>query len=327
MNMTKKPFSLDPHSWLYPQIEPYRVSQLKVSEIHTLHFEECGNPNGKPILFVHGGPGGGCGPEDRRYFNPELYRIILVDQRGAGRSTPSAELKENTTWDLVSDFEKIRNHLNISKWHVFGGSWGSTLALAYAIQHPNVVTALILRGIFLIRKQEIDWFYQAGAHMIFPDVWESYRDHIPEGEHSDFVKAYYLRLTHESPQVQLEAAKVWTKWEMATSRLFTPPELVQNLVTDDFAIKFARIECHYFTHGGFFETDDWVLKNVNRIRNIPTFIVQGRYDVVCPAKTAWDLHRAFPEAEFMIVPDAGHSAREPGIARALVAATDRFYSI
>lgn len=315
----------DPHTWFYPPIEPYRHDFLKVSDLHTLYYEECGNPNGKPILFVHGGPGGGTSPDDRRYFDPQLYRVILVHQRGSGKSTPAAELRENTTWDLVNDFEKLRTHLGIKRWHVFGGSWGSTLSLAYAITHPQVVSALILRGIFLTRKKEIQWFYQEGASMIYPDAWESYRDHIPENERGDFVKAYYSRLTHSDSQVQKKAAEIWTRWEMATSRLYTPPELLDTLVTDDFAIKFARIECHYFTHHCFFESDHYLLSKIDLIRHIPTFIVQGRYDVVCPATSAWDLHKTFPEAEFFLAPDAGHSSREPTIAKALVSAAGRYY--
>ncbi len=314
----------DPQTWLYPEIEPYHTDRLQVSPMHSLYFEECGNPKGKPVIFIHGGPGGGVGPQDRRFFNPDYYRIILIDQRGAGKSTPAASLEENTTWHLVADIEALRQHLKIERWQVFGGSWGSTLALTYAIENPSRVTELVLRGIFMIRKKEIDWYYQEGASMIYPDVWESYRDHIPEAERGDFVKAYYSRLTHPDLEVRLAAAKPWTAWEMATSRLYTPPELLQSLVTDDFAIKFARIECHYFIHQGFYTEDGWILKNVDRIRKIPTVIVQGRYDVVCPVQSAWDLHRAWPEAQLMIIPDAGHASREPGNARALVAATDRF---
>ena len=318
------PTHQDPNTWMYPPIEPYRTGMLKVSSVHNLYFEECGNPAGKPVVFVHGGPGGGTNPPDRQYFNPNLYRVILMHQRGSGNSTPPASLEENTTWHLVDDLEKLREHLKIEKWQVFGGSWGSTLALTYAIQHPTRVTELVLRGIFLIRKKEIDWYYQNGASAMYPDIWESYRDHIPENERSDFVKAYYRRLTDSNPEVQMAAAKPWTAWEMSTSRLFTPPELSQSLVTDDFAIKFARIECHYFINKGFFDEDGWILKHVDKIRHIPAVIVQGRYDVVCPPMSAWDLHRAWPEAHLMIIPDAGHSSREPGISKALVSATDRF---
>jgi proline iminopeptidase len=314
----------DPQTWLYPEIEPYRTDTLAVSPVHTLYFEECGNPRGKPVVFIHGGPGGGCGPQDRRFFNPDRYRIILFDQRGAGKSTPAANLDENTTWDLVRDIEKLREHLGLERWMVFGGSWGSTLALTYAIEHPDRVTELVLRGIFMIRKQEIDWYYQEGASFMFPDAWEPYRDHIPESERGEFVKAYYRRLTDPDPKVRMAAARPWTTWEMSTSRIHTPKEVIESAVTDEFAIKFARIECHYFIHGGFFPEDDWILKRVDRIRHIPAVIVQGRYDVVCPPKSAWDLYRAWPEARLHLTPDAGHASREPGNARALVAATDRF---
>ncbi len=314
----------DPQTWMYPPIEPYFTERMEVSNGHSLYYEECGNPNGKPVIFVHGGPGGGTSPDDRRYFDPARYRIILLDQRGAGKSTPAASLEENTTWALVEDLEALRTRLSIERWQVFGGSWGSTLALSYAILHPARVTELVLRGIFMIRKKEIDWFYQDGASQIFPDLWEAYRDHIPPHERHDFVKAYYRRLTHDDPSVQLEAAKRWTTWEEGTCRLYVAPSLIAERVTDEFALKFARIECHYFTHRGFFETDDWILKNIDRIRSIPGVIIQGRYDVVCPATSAWDLHRAWPEAQFKIIPDAGHSSREPGIARALISATDVF---
>ena len=315
----------DPNTWMYPEIEPYRTGMLRVSPVHELYFEESGTPSGKPVIFVHGGPGGGTGPMDRRYFNPERYRIILLDQRGSGKSLPSASLEENTTWKLVEDIETLREHLGIDRWQVFGGSWGSTLALTYAIQHPTRVTELVLRGIFMIRKKEIDWYYQSGANAMYPDVWEQYRDHIPTNERGDFVKAYYARLTSKDPAVQIAAAKPWTTWEMATSRLYTTPEFIQSAVTEDFALKFARIECHYFINRGFFTEDEWILNHIAKIRHIPAVIVQGRYDVVCPPMSAWDLHRAWPEAKLVMTPDAGHSAREPGNARALVSATD-FYS-
>lgn len=314
----------DPHLWIYPEIEPYQTGRLEVSGGHSLYYEECGNPNGKPAIFIHGGPGGGCNPADRRFFNPEKYRIILLDQRGSGKSTPAASLVENTTWHLVSDLESLRKHLKINRWLVFGGSWGSTLALAYASKHPEVITELVLRGIFLLRKKEIDWFYQFGASEIYPDLWEAYRDHIPPQERGDFVKAYYSRLTHPDPAVQVAAAQPWTRWEFGTSKLWTDPASMSGVVTDEFSLKFARIECHYFTHHGFLESDGWLLSQVDRFRHIPAVIVQGRYDVVCPAVSAWDLHRAWPEAEFFMTPDAGHASREPGTARALVAATDRF---
>ncbi len=322
----QKNFEQDPNTWLYPEIEPYQTGYLKVSDLHEIYYEECGNPKGKPVVFIHGGPGGGVGPMDRRYFNPEKYRVILLDQRGAGKSKPMASLVNNTTWDLVDDIEKLRTHLQIENWLVFGGSWGSTLSLTYAITHPTRVKGLVLRGIFLIRKKEIDWYYQEGlgASSIYPDAWEPFRDHIPVSERGDMVKAYYSRLTHSDPSVQMAAAIPWTAWEMATSRIYTPPEMLKSLVTDDFAIKFARIECHYFINHGFYKSDNWIIENIAAIKNIPTIIVQGRYDVVCPVMSAWDLHKAWPEAKLNIVPDAGHSAREISNARHLVHATDVF---
>ncbi len=308
----------------FPQIEPFSHDFLKVSELHTIFLEQCGNPNGRPVLFLHGGPGGGISPDHRRYFDPDHYRVILFDQRGCGKSTPAAELRENTTWDLVGDIEKIRAHLNIKDWVVFGGSWGSTLALAYAETHPQHVKALILRGIFLCRPSEIKWFYQFGASEIFPDVWEAYFNHIPAAERHDFVSAYYKRLTHTDPSVRLNAAKVWSKWEAATSRLFVDLKAIDEFDDPTFALQFARIECHYFTNNSFFETDNFLIENISKIRGIPTTIVQGRYDVVCPVRSAWDLHRAFPEAELHIVSDSGHAAGEPGIRSKLIEATNKY---
>jgi proline iminopeptidase len=309
---------------LYPDIEPYRTGTLRVSDLHEIHFEESGNPRGKPVIFVHGGPGGGTEPRQRRFFDPEAYRIVLFDQRGCGKSRPHAELRENTTWDLVADMEQIREHLDILRWQVFGGSWGSTLALAYAEAHPDRVTELVLRGIFLLRKQEIDWFYQRGADALFPDAWEEYLTPIPPEERHDLLRAYHRRLTGADPAVQKMAARAWSMWEGRTSCLYEDPELVARTAGDIFALAFARIECHYFVHGGFFERDTLLLDQVHRIRHIPTVLVQGRYDVVCPAESAWALHRAFPESELHIVPDAGHSAFEPGNLHELIRATDRF---
>ncbi|WP_413558827.1 prolyl aminopeptidase [Bdellovibrio sp. HCB209] len=311
----------------YPSIEPYNKGFLKVSEIHNLYYEEVGNPAGKPIVFLHGGPGGGVAPDHRRFFDPKVYRIILFDQRGSGQSTPCAELKENTTWDLVADTERIREHLKIDKWVVFGGSWGSTLALTYAIKHPERVKALVLRGIFLCRPSEIKWFYQEGASQIFPDVWDEYLKVIPQNERHDMVTAYYRRLTHEDRNIRLEAAKAWSKWEAATSRLYVDPHAVDEFDDPDFALSFARIECHYFTNNAFFDTNNWILENVNKIRQIPAWIVQGRYDVVCPATSAWELHKAWPEANFKIIADSGHAAAEPGTRSALIEATDACRSI
>lgn len=309
---------------LYPELEARVTGTLKVSEIHTLYYEESGNPEGKPVVFLHGGPGGGTDPKQRRFFNPEKYRIVLFDQRGCGRSTPNASLEENTTWHLVDDIERLREHLGIARWQVFGGSWGSTLALAYAEKHPERVTELVLRGIFLLREREIAWFYQQGASAIFPDAWESYLAAIPESERGDLLNAFHRRLTGDDPNAQREAARAWSTWEGATSRLYTDPMLQARMGADHFALAFARIECHYFVNKGFLDVDGQLLRDVSRIRHIPGVIVQGRYDVVCPVESAWALHRAWPEAELVIVADAGHAAFEPGNAAALVDATDRF---
>ncbi|WP_062537783.1 prolyl aminopeptidase [Mizugakiibacter sediminis] len=309
---------------LYPEIEPYDSGFLKVSDLHTLYYEQCGNPAGKPVVFLHGGPGGGTNAKCRRFFDPAAYRIVLFDQRGCGRSTPHAELTDNTTWHLVADIERLREHLGIARWQVFGGSWGSTLALAYAETHPERVTELVLRGIFMLRRWELEWFYQKGCDALYPDAWEQYLAPIPPGERGDLMGAYHRRLTHADPAVRLEAARAWSMWEGATSFLLQDPDFIEASGHDEFALAFARIECHYFVHGGFFEEDGQLLRDVHRLRRIPAVIVQGRYDVVCPLRSAWDLHRAWPEAELKIVADAGHSAFEPGITHELVEATDRF---
>ncbi len=309
---------------LYPEIEPHDVGQLQVSGLHRIHYEVSGNPEGKPVVFLHGGPGGGTDPKQRRFFDPAAYRIVLFDQRGCGRSTPHAELRENTTWDLVADIEKLRAHLGIERWQVFGGSWGSTLALAYAQTHPRRVSELVLRGIFLLRRAELLWFYQEGASALFPDAWEAFLAPIPAAERGDLMKAYHRRLTGDDASARLEAARAWSVWEASTSFLLQRPDYIANAAGDDFALAFARIEAHYFVHRGFLERELQLLENVGRLRHIPSVIVQGRYDVVCPMASAWQLHRAWPEAELVIVPDAGHSAFEPGILEALVAATDRF---
>ncbi|MGJ5674868.1 MAG: prolyl aminopeptidase [Nostochopsis sp.] len=312
---------------LYPPIKPYNEGKLQVSDIHTIYFEESGNPQGKAVILLHGGPGGGCPPFYRQYFNPERWRLIMFDQRGCGKSTPHAELRENTTWDLVNDIEKIREHLNIEKWVVFGGSWGSTLSLAYSETHPERCSGLILRGIFLLRQKELHWFYQEGASYIFPDAWEEYLKPIPVAERGDLLTAYYQRLTSPNMQIRLEAARAWSIWEASTSRLLPDPGLMQKFGENEFADAFARIECHYFINKGFFEPEDYLLLNVEYIRKIPAVIVQGRYDVVCPMISAWELHRAWPEAEFIVVPDAGHSMSEAGITSALITATDKFASL
>jgi proline iminopeptidase len=309
---------------LYAPIEPYDQGMLAVSPVHTIYYEQCGSPSGQPVVFLHGGPGGGLVPEYRRFFDPAAYRIVLFDQRGSGKSTPHASLEDNTTWHLVSDMERLREHLGIEGWMVFGGSWGSTLALAYAQTHPDRTRALFLRGIFLCRPKEIQWFYQKGADAIFPDVWDEYVRVIPESERNDMLGAYHRRLTSEDKAVRLEAARAWSIWEGSTSKLFPDPEMINHFGEDEFALAFARIECHFFMNNSFFDTDNYLIEHVGKIRHIPAVIVQGRYDVVCPMTSAWELHRAWPEAEFHVIPDAGHSVMEPGIVNALVDATDRF---
>lgn len=309
---------------LYPEIGAHAQGMLEVGDGHRLYWEESGNPQGKPVVFLHGGPGGGSPSKARRFFDPARYRIVLFDQRGAGRSTPNAELRGNTTWDLVADIERLREFLQIERWQVFGGSWGSTLALAYAQSHPDRVSELVLRGIFMLRRKELLWFYQHGASEIYPDHWEGYLAPIPEVEHGDLIGAYYRRLTADDPAVRLAAAKAWSKWEARTSFLIGDPNYELAFDVDAQALAFARIECHYFVNAGFLQTESQLIDGVDKIRHIPTVIVQGRYDVVCPIRSAWDLHRAWPEAELAIIADAGHSAFEPGIRDALVDATDRF---
>ena len=308
---------------LYPKIEPFRTGRLRVSPIHTLSYEESGHPKGKPIVFLHGGPGGGISPELRRYFHPRKWRVVLFDQRGCGRSTPRAELRDNTTWDLVSDIERLREHLGIDRWVVFGGSWGSTLALAYSEAHPARVKGIVLRGIFLLRQSELRWFYQEGASHLFPDAWEKYLAPIPKPERGDLIAAFHRRLISRNRKVRLEAAKAWSIWEATTSRLFVDESAIRKFRGARLAETFARIECHYFVNKGFFRRESQLLDDVRKIRHIPGVIVQGRYDVVCPMASAWDLHRAWPEARLIVVPDAGHPIKEPGIRSALIAETER----
>ena len=311
---------------LYPDVEPYATEFLQVSPLHRIYVEQCGNPRGRPVVFLHGGPGAGCNAKSRRFFDPARYRIVLFDQRGCGRSTPHAELNDNTTWHLVADIERIREHLRIDRWQVFGGSWGSTLALAYAQTHPDRVSELVLRGIFMLRRWELEWFYQKGCDAIYPDAWEAYLDAIAPVERGDLITAYHRRLTSQDPAVRMAAAKAWSMWEGGTSFLQPSADYIASTGSDEFAMAFARIECHYFVNGGFFDADDQLLRDAHRLRAIPAVIVQGRYDVVCPIRSAWDLHRAWPEADLRIVGDAGHSALEPGITHELVSATDRFSS-
>ena len=304
---------------------------LDVGDGNLVYWETCGNPRGKPAIVLHGGPGSGCSPWHRRLFDPTAYRVVLFDQRNCGRSTPHAsapdtDLTSNNTANLIADIERLRERLHVERWLVFGGSWGSTLALAYAETHPERVTELVLRGIFLLRYAEIRWFYQHGASAVFPDRWEAYRDAIPPDERDDFLSAYYKRLTGTDPRLALAAAKAWSVWEASTSFLYASADTVKHWSQDSFALAVARIECHYFVNRGFMRTESQLLDDVPRIRNIPATIVQGRYDLVCPATSAWDLHRAWPEADLRIVADAGHSAFEPGNTHELVLATDRFRS-
>ena len=306
---------------LYPEIDAYSTGFLQVSELHTIAWERSGNPDGIPVIVIHGGPGGGSQPSYRRYFNPEKFDIIQFDQRGCGQSTPYAELTDNNTHASVSDLEMLRESFGIERWHVFGGSWGSTLSLIYAQNHPNRVLSLTLRGIFMCRKSELHWFYQDGASHIFPDAFDHYRDHIPKDEQGNLIEAYYSRLTDSDVDVRRSAAREWTRWEMATSRLFPDPEYLDKAEDLDFAVAFARIECHYFINAIFVE-EAYILNHASKIIDIPTTIVQGRYDVVCPPKSAWELHKALPQSDLIIVPDAGHSMGEVSIARELVKATD-----
>ena len=309
---------------IYKAIDPFNTFYLSVSSLHTIFIEESGNPKGKPVIFLHGGPGGGIEPIYRQYFDPKVWRIIIFDQRGCGKSTPHAELKENTTWDLVDDIEKIRKTLNINSWVIFGGSWGSTLSLTYAITHPKRCKALILRGIFLLRKVEIDWFYQNGCSYIFPDEWENYKSVIPNSEQKNFVKAYYKRLTSKNYEIRIKAAKAWSKWEASTSKLIYNTKSLHQFNNEKIAESFARIECHYFINKGFFESDGWILNNIYKIKNIPNVIIQGRYDVVCPMKSAWDLHKKWKKSNLIILDTAGHSMLEEDIQNKLIEYTDKF---
>jgi len=310
----------------YDEIEPYDTGHIRVSDVHELYYEQCGTPNGKPVVFLHGGPGAGLIPDYRRFFDPAAYRVILFEQRGSGRSRPHASLDDNTTWHLVADIEKIREEFGIDQWLVFGGSWGSTLALAYAVTHPERVRGLVLRGIFLCRPKEIRWFYEEGlgASAIYPDNWEEYLTIIPEAERGDLIGAYYRRLTSDDESTRFEAAKAWATWEGSALKLLPDQKGIDDFTEPDKAIAVARIECHYFVNNCFFETDNYLLEHLERIRHIPAVIVHGRYDVICPVMNAWDLHRAWPEAELNIIPDAGHAATERGIIDALVRATDGF---
>jgi len=312
---------------LYPPLEPFETEMLEVSKLHTIYWEQSGNPNGAPVVFVHGGPGGGTEPSHRRFFDPAAYRIVLFDQRGCGKSRPHAELRENTTWDLVADMEALRERLGIARWHVFGGSWGSTLGMAYAIRYPERTLSLVLRGIFMVRAKELAWFYQHGCSELFPDAWEKYLAPIPAAERGDLIAAYHKRLTSPDEATRAAAARAWSVWEAATSKLLPDAKLQAHHDDAHYAQAFAGIECHYFVNKGFLASESFFFDNAATLRKIPGVIVHGRYDVVCPIETAWELHKAWPETEFRVAPDAGHSAFEPSNARELVAATDRFRTL
>lgn len=308
---------------LYPPLEPYAHGHLDVGDGHQVYWELCGNPDGQPAVFLHGGPGGGCSPEHRRLFDPRRWRVLLFDQRGCGRSRPFASLEANTTWHLVADIERLRAMLGVERWLVFGGSWGSTLALAYAETHPERATGLILRGIFALRRAELLWYYQHGASLLFPDKWEGFVAPIPDAEREDLIAAYRRRLTDPDPAVQLAAARAWSLWEGETITLLPDAGYSAQFGADEFARAFARIENHYFVHAGWLE-EGQLIRDAPKLRHVPGVIVQGRYDIATPAVTAWDLHRAWPEAEFVLVEGAGHAYSEPGIRDALLDATDRF---
>ena len=308
---------------LYPKIHPYDSGFLDIDN-HNIYYEQCGNPKGKPAVFLHGGPGGGGSEDVRRFFNPAIYRIVIFDQRGCGRSKPHGCLENNTTWDLVSDIENLRNKLGIEKWLVFGGSWGSTLSLAYAQAHPESVSEIVLRGIFLLRKEELHWFYQDGASRIFPEAWSGFLEIIDEDKRDNLMSAYHKIFTSDDKQKRLNAAIAWSRWEAATSSLSYKPSLVEEFSDPEFALAFALIENHYFINKGWFETENQLIENIDKIRSIPSVIVQGRYDVVCPMKTAWELSEAWPEAEMIIAPSSGHTAFEKEITHALISATNEF---
>ncbi|MGO1049148.1 prolyl aminopeptidase [Crossiella sp. CA198] len=312
----------------YPEIEPYDSGWLEVGDGQRIYWETSGNPDGKPAVFLHGGPGGGTSAAHRRVFDPAAYRIVLFDQRGCGQSTPHAsdpatDLSVNTTWHLVADMELLREHLGIDRWQVFGGSWGSTLSLAYAQTHPDRVTELVLRGIFTLRRNELDFFYQGGAGFLFPEQWQAVLDVLTEPEQADVLRSYHRRLADPDPAVWQPAAIAWSVWEGSTTRLYPDAEHIAHYAEPAFAAAFARIETHYFVNGGFYE-DGQLIRDAAKLAGIPTVLVQGRYDVVTPAVTAWELHRALPGSELIIVPDAGHAFNEPGTLHHLIEATDRF---
>lgn len=309
---------------LFPPIEPYQTGRIRVSELHELYYEEAGNPSGLPVIFLHGGPGAGIIPAYRQFFDPKAYRIVLLDQRGAGQSTPHADLRENTTWDIVGDIEKLRSHLGIRRWLVFGGSWGSTLALCYAIKHPDSVSGIIIRGVCLGRRWETQWLFQFGCSAIYPDRWAEFVSLIPEAERGDMVAAYYRRMTEGSESEKLKAAAAWTKWEASTMNLVPDPDAIGDFLSDKKALSIGRIECYYTVKNFFIEPETWILDHASVIREIPMSIVQGRFDVICPPQSAWDLHQALPNSELRFAQLGGHSPLDPAMSDLLVRATEQF---
>ena len=312
---------------LFADNEPFASGWLPADGAHEIYYEECGAPHGRPCVILHGGPGGAINPTMRRFFDPAKWRMALFDQRGCGKSRPNASLEDNTTWSLIADIERLREHLGVEKWCVFGGSWGSTLALAYAIKHPERVESLVLRGVFLLTERELSWFYQDGACMLFPDAWQRFCAPIPLAERGDMIGAYHKRLTHPDRHVQAEAAAAWSQWEGDTISIRGPEARPSKFNEIDFAIAFARIECHFFANHGFFPEEGWILNNAQALKDIPGWIVQGRFDVVTPMDAAWKLKSAWPQARFEVVWDAGHASTEPGIVDALVRATDQALSV
>ena len=312
---------------LFPPLEPYAVNRLAVSDLHTITYEEAGNRSGKPALFLHGGPGVGILPEYRRFFDPEEWQVVLPDQRGAGRSTPHAELTDNNTWALVEDLEKLRAHLKIDRWVVVGGSWGSTLTLCYAIKHPERVRGMVIRGVFLATQAETDWLFKFGLSEIYPDEWERFRALIPPAERADLVAAYHRRLLSDDEAVRLQAAAAWSRLESATMNLVTDEAVLADFTEPHKALAIGRIECHYTFNRFFMPADNWILENVNRLQGIPLFIVQGRHDVICPVRAAWELHRALPQSQLRIVPDGAHSPLDAGMAGELVAAIEELKNL
>ncbi|KAH6714523.1 proline iminopeptidase [Leptodontidium sp. 2 PMI_412] len=316
---------------VYPPLPVNQSGHLPVSPVHKIYWEECGLPTGVPIVYLHGGPGGGIDDSDRQYFDPTHYRSILFDQRGSGKSTPPASLEDNTTWHLVADIEALREHLKIEKWIVFGGSWGSTLSLAYSQTHPERCLGLILRGLFTLRRDELEWFYQKGANYLFPDYFAPYEAVIPVEERGDMMKAYYKRLTGDNEEEKLRCAQAWSTWETATSKLMVDPEYIKKVEDPKWALAFARIESHFFVNGGWMK-EGQLIEDAHKIKDLPIIIIQGRYDVVCPAKTSWDLYQALggpenPRVEYKIIGDVGHSAHESKVELALVDAADKFKSL